>query len=290
MIPKRIVNEPARTIRQSAREAMKGRMSLLVLSAILYMLCISLPVVIVEQITGLWQTIDSIMDEMMAAYEEMFTNPASTALFDLAQRNSGTLTPSLASFIFLLLVPGPLTLGLSTIWLRVLRRDEAYADMVFSGFGNFARVVVMDTLRRIVMALFAILFIIPGVFMYYRYNLVFFLLADNPDMKPLEALGLSRFYMQQNKGNRFVLDLTFIGWFAVSCIAYYFIVNGVSYLIQYGENNVSIFVAMLVSVVLSSVIFAPLLAYRGVAAAEYYHRVICRDPQEKRPLPAPRLD
>ena len=253
---------------------MKGRMGLLIASAAVYMLCISLPVIVVEQITGFWKVFEQAMEEYIALFE----NPKYEAINAWALAYSDKLGVSIATFIFLLLVPGPLTLGLSTIWLHVIRRKEAYTDMVLSGFSNFLRTVLMDTLRRIIMALLAILLIIPGIIAYYRYSLAFFLLADNPEMKPFEALIYSRYYMQRNKGSRFLLDLSFIGWFALSIVAFSLINDGLAIILS-GIGEMTLFSQLIVSFIISAIVFAPVCAYRGVAAAEYYHRVICMDPK-----------
>ena len=46
----------------------------------------------------------------------------------------------------------------------------------------------------------------------YSYRLVPFILADDPDMKPNDAILLSRQLMNGNKWKAFVLDLSFILW------------------------------------------------------------------------------
>jgi len=260
---------------------MSGRMPLLIASAAIYMLCMNIPIVVVEQISGLWDVFERALDE----YMDLLSNPTYAAINEWAQSYSGKLTFSPATYIFLILVPGPLTLGLSTIWLRVLRGREAYADMVFSGFGNFLRVVALDLFRRIFMILWAILFLVPGVVAYYRYSLAFFLLADNPEMGPFEALSLSKYYMRGNKGNRFALDLSFIGWLVISFIALSLISNWIINIMQSASAETSFFSTQLVSGILSAIVFAPLCAYHGVAAADYYHRVICRDPGSFPELP-----
>ena len=283
MIPqlqKRIVNDPAWMIRDAARRTMKGRRGLLFFSSMLYLICASLPILFVEQIAGLMD----VMEKMYSDYLALLESSPATALQELSLAYSDKISVSPASFLFILLIPGPLTLGLSSIWLHVIRGREAYADMVFSGFSNFFRVIVMDALRRIIMILFAFLFVIPGIMAYYRYNLTFFLLADNPSMKPHEALSLGRYYMRFNKMNRFFLDLSFTGWFVLSAVVLIFASNAVTLVMMEAGAEPSVFIQYLIVTVLASVIFAPVYAYRGMAAAEYYHRAICRDPRAESAL------
>lgn len=280
MRPKRIIYEPTWALRAAARESMKGRGGLLFVSSFLYLLCLFAPIIIIEQTTGFWDVTERMMNDY---YTAMMSSMPYEAMEHLATAYAGEFKLNIGTILFLLLIPGPLTLGISRVWLRVLRGAEASADMVFTGFNNFARIVSMDTLRRIMIVLLSFLFIIPGAIMYYRYGLTFLLMLDDPGMGPFEALSTSRYYMKQNKGNRFLLDLSFFGWFAISYIAHIIIGNIISFLLVYGDIQISLFWSMLISAVLFAVIFAPILAYRGVTAVEYYHRVICRDPREQRP-------
>jgi uncharacterized membrane protein len=285
---KRIIDEPVSLIRAAARQSMRERMGLLIASAAIYMLCLNLPVIIVEQITGFWGNMERAMDD----YAALISNPTISAINEWALAYSDKLNVSFATYLFLLLVPGPLTLGLSVIWLRVLRGKEAWADMVFSGFGNFARAVLLWFVRAVFIALWSILLLVPGIIAYYRYSLAIFLLADNPAMPPFQALALSTYYMRQNKGSRFALDLSFLGWLVFTGFVLVGINSGAVFLLENAGVKPTLFVQELVSCICGAFLFAPVYAYRGIAAAEYYHRVICRDPNsfpdtEKPALPKP---
>jgi len=278
---KRIINEPSWLIREAARKAMRGRMPLLIASSIIYILCMSVPIIIVEEITGLWENLERATEDYMA----VLANPTFEAVNEWAQAWSPKINISTASFFYVLLVPGPLTLGLSVIWLRVLRGKDAYADMVFSGFGNFLRALFLHVIRGVFIMLWSILLLVPGVIAYYRFSLAFFLLADNPGMGPIAGLSYSKYYMQQNKGSRFVLDFSFIGWFALSALVFFAVDGGILALMQSTGYAPSFFAQELISGILGAFVFAPLYAYRGVASAEYYHRVICREPGSFPELP-----
>ena len=54
--------------------------------------------------------------------------------------------------------------------------------------------------------------VIGGVIKSYSYHLVPYLLAENPSMKTLEAITLSRRLMKGHKWECFVLELSFLGW------------------------------------------------------------------------------
>ena len=54
--------------------------------------------------------------------------------------------------------------------------------------------------------------IIGGIIKYYSYFMVPYIVAENPNIKPLDAINLSRKMMKGHKWECFVLDLSFIGW------------------------------------------------------------------------------
>lgn len=65
--------------------------------------------------------------------------------------------------------------------------------------------------------LWTLLLIIPGIIAAYSYSLVYYILVDEPNLKPLEALRKSKKMMYGNKAKLFYLGLRFIGW-ALLCV------------------------------------------------------------------------
>ncbi len=95
--------------------------------------------------------------------------------------------------------------------------EDLYApvgpDYIKAGFTpNYLNVVLVTFVRDIIVFLWTLLFIVPGIIKAYEYRMVDFLLADYPDMPYREALDRSRQMMDGEKMNAFVLDLSFIGW------------------------------------------------------------------------------
>ena len=54
--------------------------------------------------------------------------------------------------------------------------------------------------------------LIGGIVKSYSYRMVNFIMAENPKIKPLNALTLSRKMMNHYKMNAFLIDLSFLGW------------------------------------------------------------------------------
>lgn len=86
--------------------------------------------------------------------------------------------------------------------------------------GKWGNVTLAMFLRGLFIALWTLLFIIPGVVKAYQYRLVPYLLAEDPGMNWKEALETSKDIMDGQKWNTFVLDLSFIGWFLLSGITF----------------------------------------------------------------------
>lgn len=100
------------------------------------------------------------------------------------------------------------------------RGQENSFGALLTGFqnGNYGTVVLTQFLKELFIALWTLLFIIPGVIKAYEYYMVPYLLADYPDITRQEAFAMSKEMMNGNKMNMFVLELSFIGWFILGAL------------------------------------------------------------------------
>ena len=55
---------------------------------------------------------------------------------------------------------------------------------------------------------------------YYSYLLYDFIMAENPDASPIEVLRLSETLMRGKRTRAFLLDLSFLGWYALSLVSF----------------------------------------------------------------------
>jgi uncharacterized membrane protein len=121
------------------------------------------------------------------------------------------------SFIVSLIIAGPLTLGLVSFFIRLKRGEEANLENVFDGFKNFSSSFILILLTAIFTWLWSLLLIVPGIIKSFSYSLAFYILNDNPDMKPLDAITQSRKMMDGYKGKLFMMYLCFFGW-SILCL------------------------------------------------------------------------
>lgn len=117
-----------------------------------------------------------------------------------------------------ILVFGPAEVGCRRFFLVNSDEPAELSEMGFGFRNNYGNVLLTMLLRNVFLVLWTLLFVIPGIIKIYSYRLVPYILAENPDMPPMEAITLSRRLMNGNKWNAFVLDLSFIGWGLLTAI------------------------------------------------------------------------
>lgn len=101
-----------------------------------------------------------------------------------------------------------------------LRRGNFNIDCVCNGFTkNYKNVVKASALKWMYITIGMLLFYIPGIIFTYRYMMVPYILAENPDIDPQRALSISRLMMKGNKFRAFFFQLSFIGWWLLGAMA-----------------------------------------------------------------------
>ncbi len=113
-----------------------------------------------------------------------------------------------------------IAMGFVIYALRVSRLQPAGIGALFDGFSIFGRTLILSILMGIFIFLWSLLFIIPGIIAAYRYRQAQFLLADHPEMSPLECIRASKEMMRGRKWELFVLDLSFLGWIILCIIPF----------------------------------------------------------------------
>jgi uncharacterized membrane protein len=270
-----IIDEPVGNFRSIGRMGLRGRVKAALIAGFLYYLMLSLPQNLIEYIGGLYGVGD---------------DPSAFTLFQLSLRSASTFEQIMACYeqfldvagpvfmitgIYMLLVSGPLRLGLSALCLRYLRRQEGESDVIFSGLNNFPRALGVMLLTTLFTMFWSFLFIVPGIVAIYRYRLAFYILADNPQISPLDAIRASKDMMRGNKLKLLILDLTFIRWAllagVVMLIASRLLLWIFAFILPTSGLGAEIAIAMIESVV-SAGAFGLFYMYQGTAVAAFYER------------------
>tara|TARA_B110000459_G_C16551793_1_gene467118 strand:- start:635 stop:1249 length:615 start_codon:yes stop_codon:yes gene_type:complete len=123
-----------------------------------------------------------------------------------------SLSLPITSNVISLLVGAPLALGFIIFSLNFTRKKEAKIVDLFQGFNNYKTVLLTYLLVLANVILRMLLLIVPGIIAAFSYSMVFYILADNPDISPKNALKKSKEMMMGYKWKIFFLGLSFLGW------------------------------------------------------------------------------
>ena len=131
-----------------------------------------------------------------------------------AVRTYFTVVLSIASVLAIVqfIIGGTVRLGYAKYLLNLHDGKEGSMKDLFSEFDRLGDAFIMSLLEAIYVALWSMLFVIPGVIAVYKYAMSSFILLENPWMKPKEAITASKNLMHGHKFELFVLGLSFIGW------------------------------------------------------------------------------
>lgn len=127
----------------------------------------------------------------------------------------------------------PLEVGGRCYFKRGARKD---IDLSYLGYafkeGRYMNIIKTMLWRGILIFLWTLLLIIPGIVKSYAYRMVPYILSDNPNIGYKRAIELSNEMTYGHKFDIFVLDLSFLGWYLLGLLA---LVIGVFFVMPY-EN------------------------------------------------------
>ena len=112
----------------------------------------------------------------------------------------------------------PLQIGCYAFFKDNVKTHNTEVGIVTVGFNDYGRKFLTMLLMSLYVFFWSLLFIIPGIIKSYSYRMVPFLVQDHPELAPNEVITRSRAMMDGQKMDTFLLDLSFIGWFLLSCI------------------------------------------------------------------------
>jgi uncharacterized membrane protein len=130
-----------------------------------------------------------------------------------------SVTGSVVPLIGSLLIYGPLMVGVAGYFLAQARQEKTPSlENMFNGFSDFGNNFVLGLLMYLFIFLWSLLFIIPGIVKSYAYSMAFYLKHDHPEYTWRECLDESQRIMNGKKGQLFLLDLSFIGWWILGAL------------------------------------------------------------------------
>jgi len=173
--------------------------------------------------------------------------------------------PYIGSILYILFF-GVFEFGVATINLAIARGENPQISQVFSGFSLFLKTLFTFLIQTLFIILWTLLLIIPGIIATYSYAMTFYILADNPSIKPLEAITKSETMMEGNKAKLFFLTLRFMLWVIIPIV-----LLGIVFALilpHAGTLIVKVLVAMLfIAMIVGMFVF---MSYMGITLAKFY--------------------
>ena len=143
------------------------------------------------------------------------TSSNASMTFSIVAGTSSIVTLLLNAFVF-----RPLEIGGRHFFLNNSDGRANIYDFIDGFRFNYLNNVLTMFLRDLFVALWTMLFIIPGIVKMYAYSLVPYILAENPEIGAMDAIKLSNEMMKGHKWKAFLLDLSFIGWIILTILTF----------------------------------------------------------------------
>jgi len=122
--------------------------------------------------------------------------------------------------LLLLLMQPLLDVGFISYCIKIIRSQSTEFKDLFNGFLFFVKVISIFFLTAVMIFLWSLLLIIPGIVAGYRYRQAYYILLDDPDKSALQCISESKLMMHGKKLDLFTIDISFIGWFVLDLIIF----------------------------------------------------------------------
>ncbi len=126
---------------------------------------------------------------------------------------------AIAMAVVMFVLGSVIKLGYSRFNLNLVdRRQEPDLGTLFGYFPHWKNAAIAQLLETVYVLLWTLLFIIPGIIASYSYAMTGYILAENPEIAPSDAIARSKEMMEGNRWRLFCLQFSFIGWSVLSSL------------------------------------------------------------------------
>lgn len=118
------------------------------------------------------------------------------------------------------LVEGFLAYGIAHIYLSLVRGKKNTIDIgdMFMGGSKMGDLILLGLMKNVFIALWSLLFVIPGIVKSYSYAMAYYIKYDHPEYDWNTCITESRKMMDGHKWRLFCLHFSFIGWMIVGAL------------------------------------------------------------------------
>lgn len=129
--------------------------------------------------------------------------------------------PSILGTLINILLGGVIALGISKFLLNIARnKEEASFNDLFSGFNIYLKTLGLWIVMGLSIGIATIFLVVPGIIVALMFSQAYFILCENNEKSITECLKESYKIMKGYKGELFVLQLSFIGWWLLVIITF----------------------------------------------------------------------
>ena len=120
----------------------------------------------------------------------------------------------LLALILSLLQP-VLETGFISYCMKINRKQDTEVKDIFNGFLFLAKIILILIITSVLIFLWSLLLIIPGIVAIYKYKLAYYILLDDPKKTALQCITESKQMMSGHKLDLFLIELSFLGWYVL---------------------------------------------------------------------------
>ena len=196
--------------KNDALEALRGNWGKAVLTTLLYFL---LTVVIITPMEYSAVKMQNYVTEQVGGYGNSIAQAASLMqdeeYLSLQKQSYGT---SALGFLLEVFILFPVMVGFYNAFRKLfVNKDTELTQNTFD-FSNYFHKVLGMLQMYVLVALWTLLLIIPGIIKAFAYAMTPYILEDQPELSTTEAIHRSRMMMKGHKFDLFWLGLSFFGW------------------------------------------------------------------------------
>ncbi len=180
--------------RRKGRELTKGKILNIFLVGLIFSM-------IVGTVTGIGASFNPVLSEDLLTVIDP-GNPAVAQLFNLIALALG----------------GYVTFGFTKMFIGVSKNEKPEFEPILTAGVKEQPInaPLLSLISSILIGLWTLLFIIPGIVKSYSYAMSSYLLVNDKTLGPVDAITKSRTLMNGKKMQLFMLDLGYLGWYVLS--------------------------------------------------------------------------
>ena len=122
------------------------------------------------------------------------------------------------TYVLTALLTAVLGAGFSLYCMAVRRGERAECLTLFAGFSFVGKLIALNVVESLLIILWSMLFVIPGIVAAYRYRFALYNLYENPGIGVMEALDMSKRQTWGYKSQIFALDWSYFGWLMLASL------------------------------------------------------------------------